>query len=327
MDAKIHPRGEGNMSASHDGGGDGTGGGVPTPASAQALVAFPSATPPLSPSTPQTNQDAYPTPTDEPDDLSILDLIGVSETLKDVPPGREKSDINCFADDFYIFFGLNRMTHLQDPKIIPKVLWLTVANPDPVQGTINIPWVQVEPYDASVEGGCLMDMKCVRLRWTDVHAVNSLLVIFLAHKDEMLCAPMNPGEVEEIDKRLDPMSVETNITSFPFAVVQQSGGSEDQEVQRNNGSKRPSVSGRRSARLAAKNPEGKGPTSLALQVLAKKLRLIVDTPESASQKLGALFQQELSPSAIRAICELVKLGGGRTMLTKKQEGNGAPSSA
>ncbi|KAG8056424.1 hypothetical protein GUJ93_ZPchr0002g23839 [Zizania palustris] len=80
------------------------------------------------------------------------------------------------------------------------------------------------------------------------------------------------------------------------------------KVQRNIGSKRPSVSGRRSARLPAKNPEGKGSASLAMQVLAKKLGLTADTPESTAQKLGALFQQELSPSAIQAICELVKLG-------------------
>ncbi|KAG8056409.1 hypothetical protein GUJ93_ZPchr0002g26704 [Zizania palustris] len=73
----------------------------------------------------------------------------------DIPARKEKSDINHLADDFRIIFRLNFMTHLQDPKCIPKVLWLTIANPDPVQGTINISWVQAEPYDASVDGAKL----------------------------------------------------------------------------------------------------------------------------------------------------------------------------
>ncbi|KAL5227403.1 hypothetical protein ABZP36_015668 [Zizania latifolia] len=46
-------------------------------------------------------------------------------------------------------------TWCQDPERIPKMMWLTVANLDPVQGTINIPWVQAEPYDATVVGAKL----------------------------------------------------------------------------------------------------------------------------------------------------------------------------
>ncbi|KAG8063380.1 hypothetical protein GUJ93_ZPchr0003g16483 [Zizania palustris] len=42
-----------------------------------------------------------------------------------------------------------------NPERIPKTVWLTVANPDPVQESINVPWVQAEFYDDSVDGAKL----------------------------------------------------------------------------------------------------------------------------------------------------------------------------
>ncbi|KAG8051498.1 hypothetical protein GUJ93_ZPchr0001g32530 [Zizania palustris] len=76
----------------------------------------------------------------------------------------------------------------------------------------------------------------------------------------------------------------------------------------------PSAS-RRSSRLAAKNPAGKGPSVLALEILSRKLGLNnANSNDSPSQKLASLFKQPLSPSAIRSIRELVALGGGDTLL-------------
>ncbi|KAG8054383.1 hypothetical protein GUJ93_ZPchr0001g32983 [Zizania palustris] len=84
--------------------------------------------------------------------------------------------------------------------------------------------------------------------------------------------------------------------------------------------------GRRSARLAAKNPDGKGTSTLALQVLAKKLGVASNSLESNSQKLGTLFKQQLSPSAIRAIRELVALGGDQYMLNNAVAPHGGSTS-
>ncbi|KAG8056336.1 hypothetical protein GUJ93_ZPchr0002g26535 [Zizania palustris] len=76
----------------------------------------------------------------------------------------------------------------------------------------------------------------------------------------------------------------------------------------------PSAS-RRSSRLAAKNPVGKGPLVLALEILSRKLGLSnANSSDSPSQKLASLFKHPLSPSAIRAIRELVSLGGGDALL-------------
>ncbi|KAL5199823.1 hypothetical protein ABZP36_021026 [Zizania latifolia] len=71
---------------------------------------------------------------------------------------------------------------------------------------------------------------------------------------------------------------------------------------------------RRSARLAAKNPEGKSQSLLALQVLSKKLGLTDNSNESHAQKLATLFQHPLSPSALQAIKDLVTIGGGQAVL-------------
>ncbi|KAL5210105.1 hypothetical protein ABZP36_005728 [Zizania latifolia] len=54
------------------------------------------------------------------------------------------------------------------------------------------------------------------------------------------------------------------------------------KVQRSNACKLTLVAGRRSAHLAAKNLDGKGPSSLAMQVLAKKLGLPNSFDESNS---------------------------------------------
>ncbi|KAG8096468.1 hypothetical protein GUJ93_ZPchr0013g36063 [Zizania palustris] len=130
-----------------------------------------------------------------------------------------------------------------------------------------------------------------------------------------------PEEDDDFRKRLEGFIEQFNL-ELPQALLPT-----PPKVQQGNKNKLPSVSGRRSARLAAKNPEGKGPSSLGLQVLAKKLRVIADTPESTSQKLGALFKQDLTPTAVRAIRELVKLGGGHAMLSRTVGSHGASTSA
>ncbi|KAL5199230.1 hypothetical protein ABZP36_020433 [Zizania latifolia] len=85
----------------------------------------------------------------------------------------------------------------------------------------------------------------------------------------------------------------------------------------------PPTGNRRSSRLAAKNSDGKGPSALTLKVLANKLSLFDNSASSShsvdsdSQKLACLFKQTLSPPVVRAIRELVKLGGGQAILKDK----------
>ncbi|KAG8082025.1 hypothetical protein GUJ93_ZPchr0014g46733 [Zizania palustris] len=156
----------------------------------------------------------------------------------DVPPGREKSDINRFADDFYIF-ELNRMTHLQVTSFFPEDFLCTMTN--------TKSGGSVDQEDLVVSGD-----------------------------------PKLHDEDEYFHKKLENF-IEQFRLDLPQALLPM-----PPKVQRDNGSKHPSISSRRSALLAVNNPEGKGTTSLALQVLAKKLGLTVDTPESASQKRRAL---------------------------------------
>ncbi|KAG8095340.1 hypothetical protein GUJ93_ZPchr0012g21587 [Zizania palustris] len=67
---------------------------------------------------------------------------------------------------------------------------------------------------------------------------------------------------------------------------------------------------RRSARSAAKNPHGTKTASLALQVLVRKLGIVDHSSSNDAQKLATYFKQQLSPSAVRAIRELVEAGEG-----------------
>ncbi|KAG8097468.1 hypothetical protein GUJ93_ZPchr0013g36518 [Zizania palustris] len=367
----------------------------------------------------------------------------------DIPAGREKSDANRFTDDFCTFFGLNYMTHLQDPERIPKVMWLIVANPDPVQDSINIPWVQAEPYDSKVDGanpivallsgawesqmgkmfappldaracnqrtqrrrghdddddggngdyyqqrrrrarsiwarmGCKEDMNvhCAGARGRNTfvdsgghrrYSSNMPSTEVLRHKEDQ-CAVndlifLDQSHVPVVfceNSSLDPMTIESNITSCPVsnsqtvdipeALVQVNTVAPDRgegdfnktlenflahitvdlpqallptppKVQHGAKNKFSAFAGQRSARLAAKNLDGKGTSTLALQVLAKKLGVASNSLDSNSQKLGTLFKQQLSPSAVHAIRELVAHGGDQCMLNNAVVSHGGSTSA
>ncbi|KAG8071074.1 hypothetical protein GUJ93_ZPchr0006g41661 [Zizania palustris] len=247
----------------------------------------------------------------------------------DIPAGREKYDANRFADDFRTFFGLNYMTHLQDPENIPKVMWLTVANPDPVQDSINIPWVQAEPYDSTVAGvnqpHCrsfewrlgVPDGEDVRAPPLDARACNQRTQRCRGHVDD----DERGNEDYYQQRRRSARSIWARMGCKEGMNVHCAGARGRNTSADSSGHRRhccpqhgasnifSACVGRHSARLAAKNPDGKGASTLALQVLAKKLGVASNSLESNSQKLGTLFKQQLSPSAVRAIRELVALGG------------------
>ncbi|KAG8061680.1 hypothetical protein GUJ93_ZPchr0003g17153 [Zizania palustris] len=240
------------------------------------------------------------------------------------------------------------------------MVWLTVANPDPVQESINVPWVQAEFYDDSVDGAKLGHTYKVLIHLGTLENYS-----FASHVnqprprtyewrlgmldgedfraptlDERRCSRHLPPESSSRPLNLGGEQAVDPVGTLPKADTDFQGRLEDflaeistalpqallptpPKVHGTRRRKSPPVTSRRSARLASKNPEGAKTSSLALKVLVKKLGLTDPPYASDSQKIASLFKQQLTPAAVHSIRELVSGVDGQDSLMIKAVGSAA----